>query len=129
MSNALFPAVTTSPVGAAAALESDRESDRERLRAMTLAHFQLIWRSLRRFGDGAEAVDDAVQQVFEVAARRLGEIQLGSERPFLLQTAIRVAAGLRRSYARSREVYDEEALALQPDPRPGPEESVDLRER
>src|SRR4051812_43349815 len=55
-----------------------------------------IWRSLRRLGVPREAADDATQQVFLVAARRMHEITEGKERAFLFQSAMRVAMEVRR---------------------------------
>jgi RNA polymerase sigma-70 factor (ECF subfamily) len=75
-----------------------------RLRAMLDAHFDFIWRSLRRLGLSDDRADDAAQQVFVVASRRLGSIMLGSEKSFLLRTAMRVASDVRRSASYRREV-------------------------
>ena len=59
------------------------ERGRERLRALADAHFDFIWRSLRRLGVPDEGVDDAAQQVFLVALRRIDEMAPGRERAFL----------------------------------------------
>src|SRR5262249_40391142 len=59
-----------------------------RLAAMAAENFHFIWRSLRRLGVPVPLVDDAAQQVFEVAARRLDEVELGRERAFLFKTAL-----------------------------------------
>src|SRR5690242_17321725 len=72
-----------------------------RLRALQEEHFEFLWRSLRRLGVPEADVDDAVQQVFLVAARR--EILPGSERSFLFATALRVASHARRTLRRRRE--------------------------
>ena len=66
-----------------------------------------VARTLRRAGVSDDAVDDAVQQVFLVAARKLGAVRAGSERPFLLGIALNVAAHARRRVARLREVDDD----------------------
>jgi RNA polymerase sigma-70 factor (ECF subfamily) len=50
--------------------------------------------------------DDAAQQVFLIAARKLHEIRPGAERSFLFQTALRVAADSRRARRRRREVNE-----------------------
>ena len=68
------------------------------------AHFDFIWRSLRRFGLAEDRADDAAQQVFVVASRKLDTIQIGSERSFLFGTAMRVASDVRRSAAYRREI-------------------------
>lgn len=71
--------------------------------ALLAEHHSLVWRSLRRLDLSECDADDASQQVFLVACRRLDDIEPGSERSFLLQTALRVAAELRRSRRRRRE--------------------------
>lgn len=43
----------------------------ERLEALATENFQFIWRSLRRLGVPPAGVDDAAQQVFEVASSRI----------------------------------------------------------
>src|SRR6516162_7479374 len=79
------------------------EPSRQRLRALVVAHFDFIWRSLRRLGVPEAGVDDATQRVFCVALRRLEDIEPGRERAFLFHTAMNVATDARRALARSRE--------------------------
>jgi RNA polymerase sigma-70 factor (ECF subfamily) len=88
-------------------------------------HFDFIWCQLRRLGLPDDHADDAVQQVFIVAAGKLAEITLGRERSFLFGTALRVASDMRRAAARRREVSDEHAEPL--DPTPGPDELLEQR--
>lgn len=76
---------------------------KQRLEGLVLAHHVSVWRSLRRLGVHDNDLEDATQQVFLVAVRRLGDIAEASERPFLLQTALRVAADFRRAGKRRRE--------------------------
>jgi RNA polymerase sigma-70 factor (ECF subfamily) len=97
----------------------------DRLRAMLDEHFDFVWRSLRRLGLSADAADDATQQVFVVASRRLGDIELGCERAFLFRTAVRVACSKRRAAARRREVLCEEPDAGETAERP--DELLDQR--
>ncbi len=97
-----------------------------RLRGLVDTHFDFVWRSLRRLGVPETDVDDCAQQVFWVAARRLGDIERASERAFLFSTAMRVASDARRSRTRRREVKDDDALDLH-DPGPDPEQVVGLR--
>jgi RNA polymerase sigma-70 factor (ECF subfamily) len=86
-------------------LESEREEARdERLARLVEDHLDFVWRLLRRIGTGATDADDATQQVFMIATRKLEEITPGSERTFLYGTALRVAANLRRTLRRRREV-------------------------
>jgi RNA polymerase sigma-70 factor (ECF subfamily) len=88
----------------------------KRLRVLVDEHHDFVWRSLRRLGVSSSDADDGVQRVFLVAARKLADIRLGSERPFLFQTAVRVAADDRRARRRRREVPDEEERVEQATP-------------
>lgn len=98
-----------------------------RLRRLVDAYYDFIWRSLRRLGVLGGDVDDAAQRVFLIAARRLGDVRTDAERSFLFQTAVRVAADLRRTERRRREVGVEEAGEA-PDPAPNAEELLDARQ-
>lgn len=102
---------------------------RTRLAAMATENFHFIWRSLRRLGVAPPAVDDAAQQVFEVAARRLEEIDLGRERAFLFKTAVLVAAEAGRAVAKSRARDAGEVLEELRDAGPSPEEVADWSRR
>lgn len=66
-------------------------------------HYDFVWRSLRRLGVGNDGVDDAAQEVFLIAARKLDRIALGAERAFLFGTALRVASDARRAKSRRKE--------------------------
>lgn len=98
-------------------------ADGRRLKLLLDQHFREVWRVLRRLGVRAGTVDDAAQQVFIVAAQKLAQIRPGSERAFLMSTAVRVAANVRRS-AVSREFADE-AVSEQVDPTPSAEHLLD----
>jgi RNA polymerase sigma-70 factor, ECF subfamily len=74
-----------------------------RERALVLAHFSPIWRALRRFGLSAADADDAAQQIFLVAVRRLDQIEVGRERAFLYGMAANAAFKVKRTLARRRE--------------------------
>ena len=93
-----------------------------RLRQMVDAHFDFVWRSLRGLGVPAAGADDGAQQVFWIAAQKLEAITVGSERSFLFATARGIAANARRGRARSREVQDDDAIAVHTDSRPDPEQ-------
>jgi RNA polymerase sigma-70 factor (ECF subfamily) len=80
----------------------------KRLRKMLDAHFDFLWRSLRRLGLSDDRADDATQQVFMVAAAKLDVIPPENERSFLFGTALRVASDIRRSAAYRREVPEAE---------------------
>jgi RNA polymerase sigma-70 factor (ECF subfamily) len=101
-------------------------SAEDRIEAMVETYFDLVWRSLRRFGVPDGSVDDAAQQVFIVAARKLETIDPAGEKSYLLGIAVRVASDARRSVARRREVGDEDA-GEPVDPEPSPEELVDQK--
>lgn len=98
----------------------------ERIAGIVKRHHRIVLRSLRRFGVPAGDADDGCQRVFLVTYRRLANIAHDSERAFLLQTALRVAAASRRSRARRRE-DDGEELAELADRSAGVEELLDRR--
>lgn len=89
-----------------------------RLRALVDGQYDFIWRSLRRLGVPDIDADDCAQQVFLVVSRKLDDIVVGCERPFLFSTALRVASDARRSRSRRREVFEEvdEPRDSAPDP-------------
>jgi RNA polymerase sigma-70 factor (ECF subfamily) len=65
------------------------------------AHFDFVWRSLRRLGVPEPAVEDATQDVFVVVYRRLGDFEGRSQvRTWLFGIALRVARSHRRRLAR-----------------------------
>lgn len=75
-------------------------SDDVRLTVLVEAHFDFVWRLLRRLGLSEADADDAAQQVFMIALEKLDKIAEGSERTFLYGTALRVAANARRKTQR-----------------------------
>src|SRR5690349_17768097 len=77
-----------------------------RLSALVGEHSAFVWRSLLRLGVPRADAEDAVQQVFLVASRRLDDIEPGRERAFLFSTALRIAARARRTQQRRREVLE-----------------------
>jgi len=101
----------------------------ERLAALADRHYQFVWRSLRRLGVAENAVDDAAQRVFEIAAAKLSRIAPGSERSFLFQTAVRTAMAVRRTYAQRRESMLGQELEELVDPRPLPDVTIEERQR
>jgi RNA polymerase sigma-70 factor, ECF subfamily len=91
-----------------------RDASRDkRFAAMATEHVDVLWRTLARLGVPDGSVEDAVQQVLLVALRRLPEIEVGRERPYLLGIALRVASDARRSLRRRREILLSDALVLQ----------------
>jgi len=95
------------PTLVADAVSGPTMTDAERLTAMFTAHFDFVWRSLRRLGVPDGGVDDAAQEVFVVAQRKLRVIEAGKEKAFLFGTAVRVAADARRARGRRRETPSE----------------------
>jgi RNA polymerase sigma-70 factor (ECF subfamily) len=86
-----------------------RSADDERRIVQALgAHFDTVWRSLRRFGVSESLADDAAQRVFLSFAERVAIVEPGRERPYLIGIAVRIAANVRRQQARSREEPSEE---------------------
>jgi RNA polymerase sigma-70 factor (ECF subfamily) len=75
----------------------------DRLSSMFHHHYDFVWRSVRRLGVPEDAVDDAAQEVFVVASRKLDAIDAGKEKAFLFGTAVRVAADTRRALQRRRQ--------------------------
>jgi RNA polymerase sigma-70 factor, ECF subfamily len=77
-----------------------------RFRELVGRHFEFVWRSVRRLGVRAADCDDAAQEVFLVAARRLDDFTLERERAFLFGTCARVASTRRRGARRRPEELD-----------------------
>lgn len=96
-----------------------------RLTRLFQEHFDLVWRTVRRFGVPTEAIDDAAQEVFVIASRKLDVIQHGKERAFLYGTAIRVASDARRARDRRRRHTEEELDVV--DTAPSPADLVDQK--
>jgi RNA polymerase sigma-70 factor (ECF subfamily) len=64
-------------------------------------HFDFVWRSLKRLGVAESALDDAVQDVFVVAFRRLGDFEgRSSLRTWIFGIALRIAKDYRRKERR-----------------------------
>ena len=96
-----------SPAAPASSGVAERAA-RSRLEVLFATHFDFIWRSLRRFGLSEDRADDAAQQVFMIASRKLDAIREGSERSFLFGTAMRVASDIRKSAPVRREIVRED---------------------
>lgn len=82
------------------------------------AHFDFVWRSVRRLGVPASAIEDAVQDVFVVVHRKSGAFQgRSSVKTWIFGIVVHVA----RAYRRRRSVDDADdpdALADQAHPNP-----------
>jgi RNA polymerase sigma-70 factor (ECF subfamily) len=95
------------------------------------AHFDFVWRSLRRLGLSPADADDGVQEVFVVASRKLPAILPESEKRFLFATALRVASTRRRGLKRRREeprpwLGEEGPESSREASEPGPERLTEL---
>jgi RNA polymerase sigma-70 factor (ECF subfamily) len=99
-------------------------ADPARLRVLVTEHFDFVWRTLLRLGVPRREADDALQQVFLVASRKLDTIEPGRERAFLFGTALKLASRARRTERRRREVLDGAPPELL-DPQPTPDDLVD----
>jgi RNA polymerase sigma-70 factor, ECF subfamily len=102
-----------------------------RIRALMTAHFDFVWRSLRRLGLSAADADDGAQEVFVVASRKLSLILPDSEKRFLFATALRVASTRRRGLRRRREephawLGEDDPMSERERSEPGPERLAEL---
>ena len=99
------------------------------IRELFLAHYASVRRLLRRFGVAPASVDDAAQEVFWVAVRRLADIRAGSEKAFLYGVALRVASNEVRRQNTKHELSAgaEPPEHLLVDLSPTPEESLAQR--
>jgi RNA polymerase sigma-70 factor, ECF subfamily len=97
-----------------------------RLRHLVDAHYDAVWRVLRRLGVPSHEADDAAQRVFVVTARRLDEIEPAREYAYIMGIAVRTASEIRRTLRRRREdaASDE---ADWPDLADGPEALLDRK--
>lgn len=71
-----------------------------RVRALVERNVDFVSRSVRRLGVPAADVEDATQQVFIVAARKLEKFDEDRERAYLFGIAVRVASDTRRALRR-----------------------------
>ena len=97
------------------------------LRGLFDAHYARIWRLLRRFGVRPAQLDDAAQEVFWVAARRLADIERGREASFLYGVALRVASSETRRQRAAPPLADLDDVAAMTDLAPSPEDQLDAR--
>jgi RNA polymerase sigma-70 factor (ECF subfamily) len=99
--------------------------DSRKVHELVTAHFDFVWRSLRRLGVPAATVDDAAQQVFLIASRKMLDVPYAAQRSFLFGVALRVAAEERRARKRRPEDATGDSHLSIEDPAPGPEELLD----
>jgi RNA polymerase sigma-70 factor, ECF subfamily len=83
----------------------------QRVEQMVRESFHGVWRLVRRYGLSAADADDVAQRTMMIAAKRIDEIDLGRERPFLYRTALFLTSKMHRDRRRhpqqSLEDYDE----------------------
>lgn len=130
VSSCLVP-VSAFPSSPSTAIDgtSDRPvtASRRDLPALYDAHFDLVWRCLRRFGVPHERLEDAVQEVFLVVHRRWDSFtHKSSEQTWLYGIALHVAQNerraLRRRQARTAPATEEAFWERVPSPTAGPAE-------
>lgn len=93
-----MPAASLAPFGP----ETDR-NEHGPVAELYREHQEFVWRNARRLGCADEWVDDAVQEVFLVAARRLSELHADSNvRGWLFAIVFRVVQRMQRDRARYR---------------------------
>jgi RNA polymerase sigma-70 factor (ECF subfamily) len=114
------------PTPAAVDERTPRDDADNRVRELVDRHFDAVWRLVRRLGVSSDAIDDAAQQTFLIAARKVHEIRPETERQYLFAIAVRVAADARRARSRRREL-PEDALPSHVDPLPAPDELLDRK--
>ena len=115
------PALPEASPDNARALLDDRQ-----MREVVHAHFDFIWRQLRRLGVPEAAVDDAAQQVFWVASRKMAPVPPAMQKRFLFAIALRVAADDRRARKNQPSFAPVDAIDVA-DHTPGAEEMLDRR--
>ena len=94
--------------------------------SLVAQHYGFIWRVLRGLGLSPTDAEDATQQVFMIAARKLDEIDPDRARSFIYGAALRVANNARRGLRRRREVLgDAPSDETEPESR-GPEKMAEL---
>ena len=76
------------------------QHNHQRLQAMFAKYHNVVWRTLRRYGLDPETAADVGQQAYLVAVERIDDIWPGSERAFLLGSALRLARKHRRGATR-----------------------------
>ncbi|MBN9159588.1 MAG: sigma-70 family RNA polymerase sigma factor [Myxococcales bacterium] len=101
-------------------------SPTERFEHLVRTHYTFVWRTSRRLGVRPADLDDAIQEVFLVAARNLDSITY--ERAYLFRVCVFVASQSRRTARRRREIHDEQHLETALDHAASPEEHVQANE-
>ncbi|MDF2693620.1 MAG: polymerase sigma factor RpoE [Labilithrix sp.] len=113
---------TDAPESTVRMVRSEDERTNARVERLIHEHYEFVWRSARRLGVRSADLDDVVQEVFVVAARRIDEIT--HELGFLFRACMHAASHSRRSVQRRREVLDDDRVAVELDRRGDPEENA-----
>jgi RNA polymerase sigma-70 factor, ECF subfamily len=98
------------------------------LRALVEQNYGSVTRLLRRLGVRAAQIDDAAQEVFWIAARRMADIQPGRGHAFLYGVALRVASQETRKQRLADPIADLEAVPRLRDQEPSPEEHLERQQ-
>ncbi|HET7545757.1 MAG TPA: sigma-70 family RNA polymerase sigma factor [Polyangiaceae bacterium] len=94
--------------------------------SLVAQQYGFIWRVLRGLGLARADAEDATQQVFMIAARKLDTIDPDRARSFVYGAALRVANNARRGLRRRREVLGDESFD-EPEPEyRSPEKMIEL---
>lgn len=96
--------------------------------ALFEAHYDQVWRVLKRLGLSEAAADDGAQEVFLIASQKWMHIRPGSEKSFLLGVARRIAASHRRKIPRTSEALNGEHVETLKDGSLLPEQMMRLAE-
>jgi RNA polymerase sigma-70 factor (ECF subfamily) len=114
--------------GAERAERAERGRGDARLRQAAIDHFTGVWRFLRRLGVPRDLIDDAVQEVFLVAASKFAVVRPGAEKSYLFGIAVHIAREIRRRFGREHLVDDPDDTTSEPATLETPETSFDLKE-
>ena len=96
------------------------------IESLVADHYGFVWRVLRGFGLSPSDAEDATQQVFMIAARKLDSIDANRARSFVYGAALRVANNARRGLRRRREVPEDESSDVVEPSNRGPEVQTQL---
>ncbi|MDC0673707.1 RNA polymerase sigma factor [Nannocystis radixulma] len=94
------------------------------LESLFREHHDFVWRSARRLGCPPSHVDDAVQEVFVIAARKMAEIPPSKTKGWLFCTTRHVVRNYRRGHTR-RENRETAACTFSPTYAPDPSSRYD----
>lgn len=120
LADVLRPELPTAETSGSA--QPTAQADAPLLAAIFRAHHDFVWSSARRLGCPPGNVDDAVQEVFLIAARKLDQLrQPGAIKSWLFRTVIHVVRNHRRGHQRRENRH---TLAAQGTPDHTPDPSV-----